>query len=163
MFHPTLGQMAGGGGKTLSTIPGTASMQDIIAGMNEIISSLNAQNQDVVLTDTVQVPRDGVDHVIPYEHHLGYKPRATAYINSAHIVVDQDYRDIDIPLPTYLAEVIPGSGGGSGNTPIAFLSWLDYFVDDEFIYIHLINPGNLNQGDTIPVTFSLFREPTTND
>ncbi len=138
-------------GKVLPPVPPNAGMQQQIAAINDIIATLNNVNKDIVASDIASIVSDGsAQTVIAFPHNLGYKPRAFAYLNDVNINIGgTPYLDIDLTLPTYVSSAI--SGG-----VVQFLIYIDYFVDNENIYFHVINGAG--SAFTLTAKYFLTRE-----
>lgn len=163
-FDPILGHMASGVSKRLADLPANPTVEELRAALAEVIAQLNNNNRDIVAADVVNfvVPPATLDIVLVIPHYLGYRPRATVFLNNVTITIDSNgiptpYPGVDIPLPTYLTSFIPTGFGGSGTgLGIQFTSWIDFFVDEINLYVHLNNPLALS--GSIPLSYELRRE-----
>lgn len=151
-FDPVLGLMASSGGRVLSNVPPTATREEQIAAINNIVAALNNFSRDVVASgSTVMTLSSESSKVVTIPHSLGYKPRAFVYLDNVSLTIDGVlYPNINFPLPTYL-----GSTAGAGT--VTFSSWLDYFVDSVNLYLHL--QSGLNLTGNLPFKYVLTRDP----
>lgn len=148
-------------GTQLPTVPPNATEDQKLAVINEIVGILNNYSRDVVQTDTVDFAFEGANAqtVLTIPHNLGYTPRAEVYLNDVTLTVgDFIYPGVNIPLPTYLNAANIGVGGGGGQPAVIFFDWLDFFVDENNLYIHFTNADGVT--GSVPLTYSLTRLPS---
>ena len=140
-------------GKALRLVPPNASSEEQIAALNDVISTLNNFNKDIVKSDIITFTSDGSGTtVLNVPHNLGYKPRAFAFLNDVNITAGGFvYTGVDLGLPTWI------SAGGSGGV-VQFYIYLDYFVDATNLYIHCINAAG--SAFSLPIKYFLTREAT---